>query len=123
MPPSIRAVVSPPDLVTTLMTEDAERPSSAREPVRRELKFLHGVLRQILQRPADDIVVVVRAVDGHVAAATELAGRRDQNGVRFRRIEVRRGRIAGDEERQLQEVAAVEGQRRDFLLPDDGVNG
>ena len=33
------------------------------EAVRRDLKLLHGVLRDVLQRPADDVVVVVHAVD------------------------------------------------------------
>ena len=61
-----------------------------REPVRRDLEFLHGILRDVLQRPADHIVVVVHPVDGDVAAAAGLAGRRHDDRLRLGRIEVRR---------------------------------
>ncbi len=37
------------------------------------LKLGNGVLRQVAQRSADDLVVVVATIDGDVAAATEAA--------------------------------------------------
>ena len=84
-----------------------------RETVGRDLELLHGLLGHVLERSTDHIVVVVGAVDHDVAAATELAGRRDEHRVRLRRIEVGRRRVAGNEQRQLEEVAAVERQHVD----------
>jgi hypothetical protein len=48
-------------------------------------------LGHVLQRTADHVIVVVGAINGDVATASELAGRRDGHGVRLRRIEVGAG--------------------------------
>ena len=88
-------------------------PEFRAETARRDLEFLHGIDGQVEQRPAHHVVVVVLPVDGHVAAAAHLPGRRDQDAVRLGGIE-RRGRgVTWHQERQLQEVAAVERQRLD----------
>ena len=76
----------------------------------RDLELLHALLDDVEQRPAHHVVVVVHPVDGDVAAAAELPGRRDDHGVGLGRIEVRRRRVAGHEKGQLHEVAAVERQ-------------
>ena len=88
-----------------------------REAVRRHLELLDRVLRQVGERPAHHVVVVVLAVDRDVAAASELAGRRDRDHVRLGRVEVRRGRVARQQERELEEVAAVERQVLDDARP------
>ena len=93
-----------------------------REAVGGDLELLHRLLRDVLQRPADDIVVVVRAVHHDVAASPELAGRRDGHRVRFGRVEIRRRRVPRHEQGQLQEVAAVQRQRFDELCRDDRVH-
>ena len=80
------------------------------EPVRRDLELLNGVERQVRERAAHDVVVVVLAVDADVPPAAELAGGRHGEAVRLGGIEVRRGRIAGHEQAQLEEVAAVQGE-------------
>ena len=49
-----------------------------REAVRRHLELLDRVLRQVGERPAHDVVVVVLPVDRDVAAAPELPGRGDR---------------------------------------------
>ena len=48
-----------------------------------------------VQGTADDIVIIVRAVNHHTAAATDLSGGRDQNRVRLCRVKIRRDCIAG----------------------------
>ena len=48
------------------------------ETVGGDLEFLHRVLRDVVQRSADHVVVVVHAVDRDVAAAAELPGRGDR---------------------------------------------
>ena len=102
-----------PDLVTTLITEEAGAPRFRREPLRRDLELLHRLLGDVLQRPAHHVVVVVGAVDGDVAAATELPRRGDHDDVRLGRIEIRGRRVAGHEQREFEEVAAVERQDLD----------
>ncbi len=92
------------------------------EAVGRDLKLLHGIDRQVQQRSADHVVVVVLAVDGDVAAASHLPGGGDQHAVGLRRIEDRCGRVAGHEQRQLEEVPAVERQRLDTRTRQDPVN-
>src|SRR5262249_42060256 len=47
-------------------------PDIGREGVGDDLKILHPVLREILERTAHDVVVVVRAVNGDGDAASEL---------------------------------------------------
>ena len=89
----------------------AGRASKVRgKPAGGDLELLHALLDDVEQRPAHHVVVVVHAVDGDVAAAAELPGRRDDHGVGLGRIEVRRRGVAGDQQRQLHEVAAVERQ-------------
>ena len=98
----------------------ARRPAKLRgEPVGRDLKFLHRVLRDILQRPAHHVVVVVHAVDGDVAAAAGLSSRRHNHRLRFGRIEVGCRGAAGRQECQLEEVAAVQRQRLDLAGRDN----
>ncbi len=88
--------------------------------IRHELKFLHRVLRQVLQRTANHVVVVVHSVDRDVAAAPQPAGRRDDYRLRLRGIERRSRRVTGHQERQLEEVAAVQGKGSDLTRRDDG---
>ena len=83
------------------------------EAVGRDLELLHRLLRDVLERPADDVVVVVGAVDHDVAAAADLPGRRDHDAVRLGRVEVGGRRVAGHQQRQLEEVAPVERQGLD----------
>ena len=114
-------------LVGARLGHDVDRrrcraPRFRREAVGGDLELLHRLLRDVLQRPADDVVVVVGAVDHDVAAAPELTGRRDRDGVRLGRVEVRRRRVARHEQRQLEEVAAVERQRLDQLCRDDRID-
>ena len=99
------------------------RPSCFRaEPVRGNLEFLHRLLRHVLQRPADHIVIVVSAVDGDVPSASELAGRGDRHRVRLGRVEVGRGGVARHQQGKFEEVAAVQRQRVDHGRSDDGVH-
>ena len=102
--------------VTTLITETRIGRVGG-EAVGRHLKFLHGVLRDVLQRAADDVVVVVHAVDGDVAAASRLTGRRHDHRLRLGGIEVGRRRVARGQKRELEEVPAVERQRLDLARP------
>ena len=89
-----------------------------RVAVRRHLELLHRVLRQVGERTAHHVVVVVLSVDRDVAAAPRLAGRRDRHHVRLGRVEVRRRRVARQQERELQEVAAVQREVLDHAGPD-----
>src|SRR5687768_11213313 len=50
-------------------------------------------LRDFSCSSADDIVVVVRPVNLHVSAAPDLPGGRNDDGVGFRRVKIRRERI------------------------------
>ncbi len=87
--------------------------------VRDDLELLHGVDRKVLEHAADDFVGVVHAIDAHVAAASKLSRRRDLDDPRLGGIEVRRRGVAGNQERQLQIVPAVQRQRLDRRLLDD----
>lgn len=86
----------------------ARPPEFCGKAIRRHLKSLDRILRDVLQRSADDIFVVVHAVDGHVSATTRLARGRDDDRLRFGRIEVGSRRVAGGQKGQLQEIAAVQ---------------
>ena len=100
----------------------AGAPRFRREPVRRDLELLHGLLGYVLQRPPNHIVVVVGPVDGDVPAAAQLPRRGDHHSVRLRRIEVGCGRIAGRKQGELQEVAAVQRQLLDRPGRQDGIH-
>ncbi len=101
----------------------AGRASKVRgKPAGGDLELLHALLDDVEQRPAHHVVVVVHAVDGDVAAAAELPGRRDDDGVGLGGIEVRRRRVAGHQQRQLHEVAAVERQPVDGRARNHGVH-
>src|SRR5207245_10328206 len=79
------------------------------------LKFLHSILRNIDEHAAHDIVVVVHAVDAYVAAASQLPGRRNDDSARLGGIEIGRNRITRNEQRQFQEIAAIQWQIVDLL--------
>src|SRR5262249_25146450 len=69
-------------------------PDFRRESIDDDLEFAQAVLRKILQRAPDTVIVVVSAVTRDVAAATELARRRNLYGGGLRRVKVRRGPVA-----------------------------
>ena len=104
------------------MTDPADRPVLGREPVRDELELLHAVLCDVLQRASDHVVVVVHAVDRDVATASEPAGRRDEHRLGLGRIEGGGRRVAGCQERQLEEIPAVQRQRLDLPGGNDGAD-
>ncbi len=83
-----------------------------RELRRRNLKFRDGILREVGERSADYVVVVVAAVHGDVAAAADATVRADFQRVRLGGVEIRRRAVAGHEVRQFQKVSAV--QRNGF---------
>ena len=93
-----------------------------REAVGGDLKLLHGLLRDVLERTTHDVVVVVGAVDHDVAAAAKLTRGRDRDRVRLGGIEVRGRRVTRHEQRQLEEVAAVERQGVDEAARDHGID-
>ena len=104
-----------PTCVTTLMAEAADRPCSAEKRLVAIWNSCTASCGRFASGPPDDVVVVVLPVDRDVAAAPELAGGGHGHAVRLRRVEVRRRRVAGHQERELQEVAAVQRQVLDGL--------
>ena len=118
-----RAASSVPERVTTLIAEAAERPALRRELVGRDLELLHRFLRHVLQRTTHHVVVVVGAVDRDHAAAPELT-RRATRVTLLVLVGSKFGLgIARDEQRELQEVAAVQGQRLDGVGADHAIDG
>src|SRR5207245_2395068 len=73
--------------------------------IRRNLEFRHSVLRNVNERPAHSVVVIVRPVNRDIAAAPELTGRRDDDTACLGRIEVRRGSVAGNEQGEFVTVS------------------
>src|SRR5206468_1048127 len=78
--------------------------------VRGNLKFLYAIFRDIDEHAPDDIVIVVHAVYAYVPTAPQLAGGRDDDSARLGGIEIGRNRIARNEQRQFQEIAAIQRQ-------------
>ncbi len=74
----------------------------------RDLVLLDRVLAELLQQPADDAVVVVAAVDGDVDGAAGHAAVADATDLRLRRVVVVRRPRAGNEQREVLELAAAE---------------
>src|SRR6185369_630292 len=79
-------------------------------------------LRNVLYRAADYIIVRVGAVNRYVPAAAELTGGRDDDGVCFSRIEIRRGTVSRDQQSELEEITAIERQALDFALHNETID-
>ena len=82
------------------------------------LKLLDGVGREVGERAANYLVVVVAAIDSNVAASSKAACRADLQGVRFCWIEGRCGTIAWYEIGELEEVSSVQRNALDGLRID-----
>ena len=86
------------------------------------MKFLNSVFRDVQEHAADGIVVVIGAIDGDTAAAAELSGGGDHHRVLLGWVEVRGGCVAGHEEGEFEEVAAVEGEFVNLVRSDNAIN-
>ena len=78
------------------------------EPSRRDLKLLHRVFREIRQRSADHLVVVVATIHGNIAALAKAARGAHFESVGLGRIEGRSRPVPGYQVGQLQEVSAIQ---------------
>jgi hypothetical protein len=90
--------------------------------VRHQLKLLHRVLREILQRTAHHVVVVIHPVERDVSAASQAPGRRDDHRLCLRGIERGGRRVTRRQKRQLEEVAAIQRKRGNLTRGDDGTD-
>src|SRR5512146_2528669 len=79
--------------------------------------------RNVHQRSAHDIVVIVSTVDGDVAAAPKLSGGRDHDGMLVCGIEIRGERMARRKQGQLEVIAPVQRQVLNVGTCNDLIDG
>src|SRR5579871_1606515 len=94
----------------------------SRETVRGDLELLNCIFRNIQQHAADNVVVVVHAINADVAPTAQLSGGGDHDRSLFRRIEVWCNGIARSQQSEFKKVAPIEWQVVNLLGSDNTVN-